>query len=179
MKFKEITPVIVNEIYFEAALKSDSEFVVFEMGSFITLKEKVRVLNKEGKKVFVKINEIEGLKEEDEASLEYLLSIGVFGITSNKTKVLNKAKKMGLKVVYTAFVLDTQSFATTLKNIQTVKPDIVEVRPGVIAKVIREIRKENPELPIWATGLITEEKEIKEAIEAGAQSIVTSKITLW
>lgn len=64
MKFKEITPVIVNEIYFEAALKSDSEFVVFEMGSFITLKEKVRVLNEEGKKVFVKINEIEGLKEE-------------------------------------------------------------------------------------------------------------------
>lgn len=179
MKFNKTTPVIVNEIYYDKALESKSEFVVFEMGDFISLKDRVDELKKMGKEVFVKINEIEGLKEDDDATMEFLKGIGVFGITSNKTKVLTKAKKIGLKTVYTAFVFDTKSFGTTLKNIKTINPDIIEVRPGLMTKVIKIIKEENPNTPIWSTGLITEEWEINEALNCGAQTVVTSKIELW
>lgn len=179
MEFNRITPVIVNEIYFEKALESKSKFVVFEMGDFISLKDKIDELRAKEKEVFVKINEIEGLKEDDDATMEFLKNIGVYGVTSNKTKVLAKAKKVGLKTVYTAFVFDTKSFSTTLKNIKIVNPDIIEVRPGLMTKIMKIIKEENPNIPIWATGLITEEAEINEALSCGAQTIVTSKIELW
>ncbi|MGL6063552.1 MAG: glycerol-3-phosphate responsive antiterminator [Fusobacteriaceae bacterium] len=179
MNFNRITPVIVNEAYFEKAMKSKSSFVIFEMGDFISLKERVEQLKIVGKEVFVKINEIEGLKEEDDATMVFLKSIGVIGVTSNKTKVLAKAKKVGLKTVYTAFIFDTKSFGTTLKNIKISKPDIIEIRPGLMTKVIKIIKAENENIPIWSTGLITEEYEIQEALKCGAQTVVTSKIELW
>ncbi|MGL5191384.1 MAG: glycerol-3-phosphate responsive antiterminator [Cetobacterium sp.] len=179
MEFNRITPVVVNEIYYERALKSTSDYVVYEMGDFISLKDRVEELKKSGKNVFVKINEIEGLKEDDDASMSFLKNIGVYGVIANKTKVLIKAKKMGLKIAYTAFVFDTKSFSTTLKNIKTIEPDIIEVRPGVMSKIIKIINSENPTIPIWATGLITEEAEIEEAINSGAKTVVTSQIELW
>lgn len=179
MEFNRTTPVIVNEIYYEKALESKSKFVVFEMGDFISLKDRIDQLKEKGKEVFVKINEIEGLKEDDDATMEFLKNIGVFGITSNKTKVLAKGRKAGLKTVYTAFVFDTKSFGTTLKNIKTINPDIIEVRPGLMTKIIKIIKEENSNTPIWATGLITKESEIDEAIKSGAQTVVTSKIELW
>lgn len=179
MKFEKITPVILNDEYFKEALKSKSSYVILEMGNFMTMCQLVKEIKSFNKEVFVKINEIQGIKEDDDVVFEYLIKAGVFGVVSNKTKVLQKAKKNFLKVVYTAFVFDTKSLDTTLKNIENIKPDIVEVRPGIMPKVIKVIREKNPSLPICATGIVTEDKEIDEALEAGAQSIVTSKLGLW
>lgn len=179
MKFEKITPVIVNDEYFKEALKSKSSYVILEMGNFMTISELIKEIKSFNKEVFIKINEIQGVKEDSDVVFEYLVKSGVFGVISNKTKVLQKAKKNMLKIVYTAFVFDTKSLDTTLKNIENIKPDIVEVRPGIMPKVIKIIKEKNKNLPIWATGIITDEKEIDEVLEAGAQSIITSKLSLW
>ena len=64
------------------------------------------------------------------------------------------------------------------KQIDTFHPDLVEVMPGVIPKVLKEIRKYT-EIPIIAGGLISDKKDIMAAFSAGADAISTTKEELW
>ena len=136
-------------------------------------------MKKAGKGIFIKLGEIEGLREESDATMRYLAEeLRVDGLISNKTKVLMKGKKAGLITMYTAFILDTKAFMTSFKNIRNISPDIVELRPGLIPKVVREFRRKS-DIPIWATGLISERSEVEELKRAGASSVVASREYLW
>lgn len=178
-RFEDVTPVITSEATFHIAIESKSHWVIIEGANFLTIKNMVDRLKRKGKKIFVKIGEIEGLKDDSDITMDYLSQeLRVDGVVSNKNRVIAKAKKAGLVTVYTAFILDTQSFITSMKNINNIKPDIVEIRPGIMPKVISEMKKKS-KISVWATGLITEKKEVDNLIKAGADSIVTSKDYLW
>ena len=57
-------------------------------------------------------------------------------------------------------------------------PDYIEVLPGVVPKIISEIREKTGK-PIFAGGLIETIEEVEAAIEAGATAITTSDRALW
>lgn len=67
---------------------------------------------------------------------------------------------------------------TGINSIRTIKADAVEVLPGVIAKIIKEI-VEKTNIPIIAGGLIRDKEDVINSLNAGAIAISTSKEEVW
>ena len=75
-------------------------------------------------------------------------------------------------------MIDSMAVNTMKKQIDTFHPDLVEVMPGIIPKVLGEIRGYT-NIPIIAGGLISDKKDIMAAFAAGADAISTTKEELW
>ena len=77
-----------------------------------------------------------------------------------------------------AFIIDSMAANNTKKLLESYKPDMIEIMPGVATKLIRVIR-EGTDIPIIAGGLISEKKEILDVFAAGADAISTTNEGLW
>ena len=58
------------------------------------------------------------------------------------------------------------------------RPDMIEVLPGVMPKIIRRICRES-RVPVIAGGLIADKEDIMAALDAGAVSISTTRQDVW
>lgn len=61
---------------------------------------------------------------------------------------------------------------------ESVRPDMIEVLPGVMPKIIRRICRES-RVPVIAGGLIADKEDIMAALDAGAVSISTTRQDVW
>lgn len=71
------------------------------------------------------------------------------GIITTKPNLVQPAKDLGLCIVQRLFILDSQSVKTGLKMMQSNHTDFIEVMPGIIPKIIPEIKRHSriPKLP--------------------------------
>lgn len=76
------------------------------------------------------------------------------------------------------FVIDSSAMNRSIELIQKTDPDFIEVLPGVVPKIIKEIGTKTGK-PIFAGGLIETVDEVEAALEAGATAITTSDRVLW
>ena len=100
------------------------------------------------------------------------------GIISTKPLLVKRALELGIFGVQRTFMIDSMAVNTMKKQIDTFHPDLVEVMPGIIPKVLKEIRAYT-DIPIIAGGLISDKKDIMAAFGAGADAISTTKEELW
>ena len=59
-----------------------------------------------------------------------------------------------------------------------VRPDFIEVLPGLMPKVIRKICRTS-RIPIIAGGLITDKEDVVAALSAGAIAVSTTNQDVW
>ena len=103
----------------------------------------------------------------DPAAVDYIGSaIKPTGVITTKPNLTATARQYGLQTVQRLFMLDSLSIQTGLKMVRTTQPDFIEIMPGIIAKVIPEL-KENTPIPIIAGGMISCKKEIITLVKAG------------
>ena len=76
------------------------------------------------------------------------------------------------------FLIDSMALENIRSQQSGVRPDMIEVLPGLMPKVIRRICEESP-IPVIAGGLITEREDIVAALNAGAVSISTTNRKVW
>ena len=115
----------------------------------------------------------------DASGLEYIKEvIGADGIITTKASMIRRAKEWNLITVQRVFVLDSKSIDMGIRTIKENKPDIVEIMPGVIPKVIRKMSR-TLVAPIIAGGLIDHKDEIIQLLDAGAMAVSTSCRKLW
>ena len=57
-------------------------------------------------------------------------------------------------------------------------PDLMEVMPGIIPKVIPEIKRKC-QIPIIAGGMISSKEEIIKLLKVGVMAVSTSRVELW
>ena len=76
------------------------------------------------------------------------------------------------------FVIDSIAFDSIQKQTESVRPDMIEVLPGVMPKIIRRICRES-RVPVIAGGLIADKEDIMAALDAGAVSISTTRQDVW
>ena len=76
------------------------------------------------------------------------------------------------------FAVDSKSIDTTAASIKASKPDMIEIMPGVLFKVIKSLST-RINTPIIAGGLIDSPEEVAMAIESGAAGVSTGKSMLW
>ena len=100
------------------------------------------------------------------------------GIISTKNNQLKVAKDLGLLTVQRLFIIDSLSIDTTVKTSQAIKPDAVEIMPGIMPDITKRLST-LIEVPIIVGGLVSEKKYVQLAIENGAHGVSTSCKELW
>ncbi|RLL46633.1 glycerol-3-phosphate responsive antiterminator [Oceanobacillus piezotolerans] len=173
-----VLPAIRRMKDFERALESDNETIVLLETRLSQLKSLIQYAKRENKRVLVHFDLIQGLKA-DEYGMEFLIrEIKPDGILSTRGNVITLAKKQKLLAIQRMFLLDSLALETNLKQIDRIKPDCVEVLPGIMPAIIRKIIDET-NIPIIAGGLITGRDDIDHAFDAGAVAVTTSNMELW
>ncbi|MFZ0368534.1 MAG: glycerol-3-phosphate responsive antiterminator [Halobacillus sp.] len=175
---QSVLPAVRKIKDFEALLDSETEYIILLDSRLGLLRKLVRIGQKAGKKVLVHIDLIQGLKADD-YGMEYVAQeVKPHGVISTRANVIHQAKKHDLISVQRLFLIDSQAIDHNITIIQKTKPDFVEVLPGVLPGMIKEI-KDQLDIPVIAGGLIRTNDEINQALEAGASAVSTSRSGLW
>jgi glycerol uptake operon antiterminator len=163
---------------FEKLLKSKFEVIILLNSHIGQLKSLIQLANKAGKKVFMHVDLVQGLKTDEYATQFICQDIKPAGIISTRKNVVLTAKKHSIIAVQRLFLLDSIALETSYKLLETTKPDYIEVLPGVMPHIIEEVY-ERTGIPIIAGGLIREKEDVVRALEAGAIGVTTSRQELW
>lgn len=173
-----VIPAIKDEKTFNAALNSSNEIVFIISANLIDIEEMVKKLKENNKKVFVHIDMIDGLSNSNYVVDFCSTKIKPDGIITTKQNIALYALKNNLKVIRRFFILDSFSLEKTLSSIRDTKYSAVEILPGLMPKIIKNISSK-VSTPIITGGLIEDKDDIINAINSGALSISTTSINLW
>ena len=172
-----IVAAVKDEETLEEALKSDSKVIFVLFGNIINVKalsEKISESNKIG---ILHIDLVEGLSS-NEYALRFLKENTKFeGIISTKPPVLRNAKKLGFVVIQRVFMIDSLS-KDNMKNYLVKECDAVEILPGILFKIIKELSL-TLDKPLIAGGLISDKEDVMETLKSGATCISTTKKEIW
>jgi len=175
---QKIIPAIRSMKDFEKMLNSSFTYGVMLDIHISQLKSVIDYAKRHDKKLFVHIDLIQGLGH-NEAGTEYVCQeLKPYGIISTKGGVITTAKQKGIVVAQRAFIIDSNALNKSIQLVKKTDPDIIEVLPGVISKVIKYVKEETGKT-IFAGGLIDTVEEVEQAIRYGASAITTSNTELW
>ena len=172
-----VIAAVRTEQELEAALCSKVKMVFWLSPNLLTLEKTVSAVHRAGKKIFLHIDLAEGLGK-DKPGLRFAKLAGVDGIISTRVNMIKAAREEGLFTIQRFFIVDSQSVNTTVEAIKSSKPDMIEVMPGIVTKVIADL-KAGLQVPIIAGGLIETKQEVQEALLNGASAISTGRAQLW
>lgn len=142
------------------------------------LESHITTMKKHGFEVYLHLDLIKGLSA-DIASLEFIhQKFKPTGIITTRGRLIKKANDLGLKTVLRIFVIDSSAIEKSITLIKQSEPDLIEVLPGVVPKVIR-LFTEEVSADVIAGGLIETRSEVDDAIAAGAKFVTTSNRELW
>ncbi len=176
MKNKVIAAVRSREEW-KAAMESAANTVFLLAPNIEALPQQAKEASEAGKKLFIHMDLAEGLGK-DEYGIRYAKGLGIAGIISTRANIIKAARKLGLATVQRFFIVDSQSIRTSVESAKSAKPDMIEIMPGTVGKVIARLKEELP-MPIVAGGLIESAEEIAEALLCGAEAISTGKQEFW
>ncbi|MGF7186586.1 glycerol uptake operon antiterminator [Desulfitispora alkaliphila] len=143
------------------------------------LKRITNEVNKNGKKVFVHVDLVEGLGK-DTTGIRFLSkAIGVDGIISTKSTLIKAAKDEGLVTVQRFFMVDSEAVKTGIKMAKVGKPDALEIMPAFLPKYYLDQVIEELGVPVIAGGLMRTEEDAEMVLNAGFRAITTSRRALW
>lgn len=162
----------------EAVLQSKVKRVNLMTGDLMTLSSIVSDLHKSGKQVHVHLEMVNGLGR-DLSTVQYLSqTFGIDGIITTKSSLIAAARQAGIRSIQRIFGIDSAAIETAIKMIGQVKPDEVELMPGLMPRVIRDL-KQRINQPLIVGGLIRYEEEIHQAIANGADYVSIGDKRYW
>ena len=80
--------------------------------------------------------------------------------------------------IHRLFLVDSSSLRGGMRHIAANPPDLIEVLPGLVPKAISQLR-DTLNLPVIAGGMVTEERDVEQALTAGALAVSSSERGLW
>lgn len=174
-------PIIVavrnpKDIY--EAVRSQSKIVFLLTGNVFNLKKLVEICTKADKYVFTHLDLIKGYSL-DNYFIKYLKDeIKPTGIITTKNNIITRAKQENLMTIQRLFLLDSSAMDISIDSAKKIKPDAVEILPGLVPKLIRSVKNEI-NIPIVTGGFIETEEEVRSCLAAGAIAASTSHKPLW
>ncbi|MDR2110206.1 MAG: glycerol-3-phosphate responsive antiterminator [Spirochaetaceae bacterium] len=179
-KVLHTTPVILAVKSMEGLEKSlpASGGIVFVLfGDILSIPGIVAKIKDAGKIALVHIDLIDGLTSRDVAVDFIAETTRADGILSTKANLVKHAKTRGLLAVQRFFVLDSMALLNIEKQFPLDYADAVEILPGVMPKVISGIVTMINK-PVIAGGLVSDQEDVRHALEAGAVSVSSSNTAL-
>ncbi|MGI6706471.1 MAG: glycerol-3-phosphate responsive antiterminator [Clostridia bacterium] len=162
----------------DVAIDSPVNTVFILGGDILELENDIPRILQSGKYVFVHIDLVEGIGK-DAAGVKYLSQrIKPSGLISTRHHLLKHGSDEGLITIQRMFLVDSSSFQSGIRLLQTSQPDLVEVMPGLVPKAITSLQRQVRQ-PVIAGGMITSKEDIIHALQAGALAVSTSNKNLW
>lgn len=181
LDFFENEPIIAavkSEEQLQRALVSDCNIIFFLFGNICNISSLVQRVADAGKHSLVHVDLINGLAAKEIAA-DFIRSYTCAdGIISTKPQLLRHAREVGLITVLRVFILDSMALDNIDKLRTACNPDLIELVPGIVPKVIRLVNSLY-RTPIIAGGLIRDKEDTMSALSAGALSISTSCEAAW
>lgn len=158
--------------------RSDLKVIFILFGDVCSIASVVKTVKDAGKIAMVHIDLINGLSSK-EVSVEFIKNqTQADGIISTKPALVKKARELSMYTVLRFFLIDSMAFENIKQQQHAVKPDFIEVLPGVMPKVITKISK-SVKVPIIAGGLITDKEDVMGALAAGAMAVSSTNHDVW
>lgn len=175
-----VVAAIKDDEGLERCLGSEIRIVFVLYGDICTVGGIVDRLKQSGKLVLVHVDLVGGLGSR-EVAVDYIRSATkADGIISTRPALIRRARELGLFAVMRFFVLDSMALENVKRQIETIHPDMIEIMPGLMPKIIRRVCSfVDGETPVITGGLITDREDVVAALNAGAVSVSTTRQETW
>ena len=151
-------------------------FVLF--GDICSIQGIVRRIKEAGKIAVVHMDLISGLGTK-EIAVDFLKENTMLdGIISTKPSLIKRAKELHLYTILRYFLIDSMALAAVVSQPNTLQPDFIEILPGVMPKIIKQVCS-SLKVPIIAGGLIGDKESVMAALAAGATAVSTTTEEVW
>lgn len=181
VNFFESNPIIAavkSEGQLESALTTECRVVFFLFGDICGIAQLVQHVKDMDKLAFVHLDLIKGLSCKDE-SVDFIKKYtNADGIISTRPELTKRAREVGLISILRVFVIDSMALGNIDRQLKTGEPDILEIMPGVMPKIIKEVSAKIS-IPVIAGGLIKDKEDVINALLAGAMCISTTSEAAW
>ena len=156
----------------------DIKVVFILFGDVCSIREIVKQVKKTGRIAMVHIDLISGLGSK-EVAVDYIKQYTeADGIITTKPLLIRRGKELSLCTVLRYFLIDSMALENIRNQQHILKPDFIEVLPGLMPKVIGQICQTS-RVPIIAGGLITDKEAVMGALSAGAIAVSTTNREVW
>lgn len=177
----QVNPVIAairDTGQLSASLQSNVKIVFILAADIFNINAYVHHIREADKLSFVHIDFLEGLGK-DKKAIEFIAKkIKPDGIITTRSNLIKYAMESGIYAIQRFFIVDSQSLDTCIKTVANVNSDLVEIMPGLMPQVVRDL-SQKISTPIIAGGLISRQEDVKLMIDNGAIGISTGKSLLW
>lgn len=178
----EVNPVIAavkDREGLEICCACEEIKVVFVLyGDICSISEIVRKIKAADKIAMVHVDLMEGLSGKDVVVDFIKANTQADGIISTRSSLIKRGRELGLYTTLRTFILDSISYENCIKQIANVKPDMLEILPGLMPKIIKRISRTS-KVPVIAGGLISEREDVMNALSAGAMSVSSTNPAVW
>lgn len=175
------SPVIAAINSFESldkALICDSRIIFILFGDICNIADIVAKVKSAGKIAMVDIDLILGLAPK-EISIDFIHQCTLAdGIISTKPSLIKYAARLSLFTILRFFVIDSLAFSNIEKQLQNVKPDMVELLPALMPRVLNRLCPKIP-VPVITGGLISDKEDVISMLSAGAACVSSTNETVW
>ena len=151
-------------------------FILF--GDVCSIREIVQQIKDSGKVAMVHVDLISGLSSKEIVVDFIRKNTEADGIISTKAALIKRGKELKMFTVLRYFLLDSMAYENIRQQQHAVKPDYIEVLPGVMPKVIGNICKDLP-VPVIAGGMIREKEDVMALLKAGVTSVSSTNPEIW
>lgn len=156
----------------------DIKVVFILYGDICSIENIVERIKQADKIAMVHVDLMEGLSGK-EVVVDFIKShTCADGIISTRTALIKRAKELGLYTILRTFILDSLSYENIPKQMANAKPDMIEILPGLMPKIIRRVAK-IAKVPVIAGGLISDREDVMNALSAGAISVSSTNAGVW
>lgn len=132
------------------------------------------------KKIILHVDSLKGVSTDEEGAqfIKKYLNINI--ICSSSPKLINCFKKFEFLTIQSIFVMDTKSTKKGIQLINTGKPHLIDIRPGILfPKAASILMKDFSEIPVICSGFINNKEDLESILKNGAKAITTGKKELW
>lgn len=175
-----VIAAIKSESGLEKCLATEIQIVFVLYGDICNIGEIVERLKAGGKTVMIHMDLICGLGNR-EVAVDYIQkTTRADGIISTKPALIKRAGELNYFSVMRFFMLDSMAYENVRKQMENVRPDMIEIIPGAMPKVISRLCKcTEGRVPVIAGGMITDKEDTMAALSAGATAISTTNQRVW
>lgn len=173
-----IIAAIKDDDGLKKCITSDSHVVFILYGDIITIPEIVAAVKASGKIAMVHLDLITGLSSK-EIAVDFLKKYTqADGIITTKPTLIKRAKELGFYTILRLFLIDSMAYENIDRQVKAAKPDLIEVLPALMPKIVSKVCKLSP-TPVIAGGLVSDKEDIMALLQAGVISISSTNQNIW
>ncbi len=173
-----IIAAIKDDAGLEKCINSDSRVIFILYGDIVSIADIVDKVKESGKLAMVHLDLITGLSSK-EIAVDFLKKYTrADGIITTKPTLIKRAKELGLYTILRLFIIDSMAYENIERQVKSAKPDLIEVLPALMPKIVAKICKISS-IPVIAGGLVSDKEDIMALLQAGVTSVSSTNENIW